>query len=333
MVFILSFLLLVSFLLLLRYGRSEKKDFPYGLILVLVTVSALRPDSMPDFSNYFDFFSYTEGESHFEYLFVLFSDFFKKYFNSFRLFLFFVALISVLPKIAFIKKYSPLFWGSVAIYISNIYVLHDLIAIRAGIASGILLWSIHFAIKREFLKYIIVIFIASLFHTSSWVFLPLWFLITNKDYSQHFLIALLIAYIYALSGGGGGYLVERITSVNIQNLWQYYLSTTDYNINLVSVKVLMRVLICVLLLFGIKKRKIDKESWGFIYIYVFSTVLFFLLADVPVLCVRLSELIQVVEILAIVYISRLFKSRTLGYFVLLLICSATLFLNAYTGLL
>ena len=59
------------------------------------------------------------------------------------------------------------------VYISNIFVLHDMIQIRAAVASGMLLLAVFYKVRSQFIPFIVTTIIAFLFHYSAILILPI----------------------------------------------------------------------------------------------------------------------------------------------------------------
>lgn len=75
-------------------------------------------------------------------------------------------------KVSLIKKISPYYYLSLAAYLSYEFINQEMIAIRAGVAIGFLLYSIYFIHQKRRGMYFLCIICATLFHYSAIVFLP-----------------------------------------------------------------------------------------------------------------------------------------------------------------
>lgn len=90
------------------------------------------------------------------------------------------AFLSVPTKLYAIRKISPIIFLPLLIYISNIYILHDLTQIRAAVASGFFLISIYYlSIGNKRFAFVLIL-VAIFFHYSSLSLLPLLFLSNQK---------------------------------------------------------------------------------------------------------------------------------------------------------
>ena len=97
-------------------------------------------------------------------------------------------------KTELIKKISPYYYLSLVSYISYEFINQELIAIRVGVAIAFVLYSILFIYKGKPLKFILLIVIASLFHYSAFVCMPLYFL--RKISNRKRLLFLIISFLF-----------------------------------------------------------------------------------------------------------------------------------------
>ncbi len=104
------------------------------------------------------------------------------FFND-TLFLILIACLIYIPVFIFINDYSKQSLISVLIYFSFGMFEYSLGIFRQMIAISICLMAFRYILKNDFLKFFLVILIASLFHTTSLVMIPL-FLISKIDLSK-----------------------------------------------------------------------------------------------------------------------------------------------------
>lgn len=100
--------------------------------------------------------------------------------NEYYWYLFIMALITVILMILAIRKYSIDYLLSIYIYITFGFYTFLFNTVRQAIALAILFYGVKFFLEKKLLKYILVVFIASLFHISAWVMLPFYFFIHFK---------------------------------------------------------------------------------------------------------------------------------------------------------
>ena len=313
MVAYLSFIYILFVCLFLFWKRDQfLTRYMIGFLIfawiVLSLVAALRPESMADRSGYYDFWR-NLGSDRIEQGFVLLKNLVQYFTDNFNVFLFCSAALSIGIKIFAICKFTSLIWGSLLIYISNIFILHDMIQMRCAIASGLLLFAVYSLEKKKIVFFFIISIIAYLFHYSSLAIFPLLF-IDRVRYQKVLYIALIgLSYLFA-----GALPIELLISYipidGIHNLWIAYSNTVGEEVNIFNSVQITRVILCIL--FIINLEKISVYNHGVILltkIYAISLSLFVLLSSVPVLAFRISELYQVVEIILIPMIVYAFKGN------------------------
>ena len=162
-------------------------------LVVLVIIAICRPSKMADYSSYvrivqeFDTARYEPATILINYIVHL---------STIPVFLFFLiyAFFGIGLKLYAIKSISPLFFGGVIVYLSNFYVLHDLIQIRAAVASGCILIMIKHSVEREAKKFVIYYMLAVLFHYSALIGGIIWFLNSNNTRRWWYMFALFACY-------------------------------------------------------------------------------------------------------------------------------------------
>lgn len=300
---IILFFCFSAVMMFISSPRQKRHKNIWLYVVILSLVAAFRPDTMPDYENYHDFFVYQSSE-RMEVGFTYYVEFFKSIISS-PIFLFWiVALLSIGLKITAINALSPFFWGSILVFISRFFVLHDMIQIRAAVASGLVLWSTKYLYNRDFKRFVLVVALAALFHTSALAIIPFWFLSPKHINTKLYFLLLPLAYVLALSGVTLGHFVELIPIERVQQGWKMYqLAMEDgvgTTINIFNTSQLFRCAFAVILIWGIKRLSIYvPQTIIWLKIYVAALVVLILFSDVPVLAFRLNELLQVVEILLI----------------------------------
>lgn len=274
---------------------KKKKPILFFTIVILTFIAAFRPEDMADRENYLDFWNDWGGE-RFEIGFTFLSELIRKISDSFYWFLFFFAFFSISLKINAICKITTLIWGSIILYLSNIFILHDMIQMRCAIASGFLLHAVYYIGMRNLKKFLLVSFFAMLFHYSAIIVLPLWFLNIHKPHKYFYIGLIFISYIL-----GGIIPIETIIGYipieGIQNLWDMYETTVDSEINIFNAMQLGRTLIVIYLLLTIDRISLyNPFAILLVQIYAISVIALVLLSSVPVVAFRVSELYQIVEI-------------------------------------
>lgn len=209
-----------------------------------------------------------------------------------------IATIGISLKVSFIKKYSPVVWGSMLVYLSYLYVAQDLIAIRSACASAMLLPILESSAQRDFKRALLFCLAAACFHTTALVFLPLVLLNKDKGYRWFYIGCVILSYYLASREIFLGKLVALLEFKNAENHYAFYSLGDSVNIfNLIQI---FRLLICLLSWIFYKKMH-AKYPQMLLYLkaYTIGIVLFVLFSDIISIAIRLQELFLVVEIILI----------------------------------
>ncbi len=216
-------------------GRSQQKLFLKVSFAIIYVFLALRYDYGNDYNSYLEEFvalntgnlrSLFDGSSHFEAGWIFLCYLFRP--MGFFALVAVVSLFNCFVCYRFINKYVPAsyYWFGVARYIYYPpLMLMSASAIRQSIAVSLFMLSIDYLCKRQILRYIFIIMIASLFHSSALVLIPVCFLsvvrraITNAA-AIVLLIAMVLLYIY------GNALLPNLQGI-IANVSERYNVYTD----------------------------------------------------------------------------------------------------------
>lgn len=258
-------------------------------------IAAFRPN-MADRANYLLFWEGLIGDMY-EPGFKFIASFLKELNANFYTFLFVSAALSIGLKLVAICRISFLVWGSLLIYLSNIFILHDMIQMRCAIASGLLLLALYYVRENGLKHFLFISLLALFFHYSAIIILPLWFL--NKQKPRKFLfIGLIIGAYLVRTTFSLGQSVQYLPIEEVQSRWILYANSLDMEINIFNALQLSRVFICIVLFLAIDKiYKKNNLAILLCKIYALSIAAFVLFSDFPVLAFRISEFYQVIEII------------------------------------
>jgi len=258
--------------------------------------------------------------------------------NVHTFFLIFAAL-GVSIKFLAIKRLSKLPWLSVIAYLSMYFILHEMTQIRVGVAAGIFLLSIPDIYNRNFKKFIKKALLASLFHYSAIIVVPLYFLNPRKIGKIYFLLpitGLLFAYFdlsKMLLTNFVGALPEFLAyKVNI------YLSLLELgeHSEINTFNVYYSFLLLIVSYFSLFRNTMDKTkfSYDILFIKILSIMLFmfYFFSAMPVFAFRISEFLGVISIILLPNLVMYFKQKEIPLLLISLYfafyCSRTIkFLN------
>lgn len=230
-------------------------------------------------------------------------------------------ILSVSARFLYIIKYSEYIWGMLLVYMSNVLVTQDMIAIRAAVASSIIFFAIDYKFKKDWKKSLICLFFAVFFHYSAIACLVLFLLNPHKHYRWLYLSALIISHVMAYYGFNLNQYLGLIATVEAgEVLYNMYENSTELNVfNLLQIG---HVLVCCFLwLFVGRIRKQEERCVIYLKLYTIGLCTVPLLAGMIAVATRLSELFLTVEIILIpIGFFAVFRNRVFGRLALLFYC-------------
>lgn len=201
-IYVMLLLLVISlsiFISSLKIDRYMKREYFLKIIfLVIFLIYSLRSSSVGrDLFGYKQMYLITSVKEWSDYSYIYFEKgyiFLMKICNfiglSFQGFLMIVNFLILIPIYIFIRKYSKYPFLSVIMYICYMFFEFNLTGIRQAIASSIVLFGIIVLIeskKYRLLKYIVIIYLSTLFHKGAFVgflYIPFHFINDLKKYTS-----------------------------------------------------------------------------------------------------------------------------------------------------
>lgn len=164
----------------------------WGVGAALILLAAFRPLGIDNDSETYDmyFCDYDNPlyENFVEYSFLFLSRILYNIFHNVHSIFLLYAVFGVGLKFVAIRRLTPLAFLAVAIYLGHYYILHELTQIRAGIASGLLLLAIKPMADGRRLEALLWMLIALVFHYSAAILFPL-LLLSNRQMTPKWRIA------------------------------------------------------------------------------------------------------------------------------------------------
>ena len=193
--YIINLLIVFAIFLVTRAIKDKekgKKIFLYLSFLELFLFLALRGlDVGADLRAYFnlydncnlysltDVFKFRYEKGYIFYTYVI-----ANFINNKQWFLVITAFISLIGPLFAIKRYSKNYYLSVFVYITFQFYVYNFYILRQVMALSIVLLSIKFIEERKFIKFLLLVILATLFHTSAILFIAVYFIskikINNK---------------------------------------------------------------------------------------------------------------------------------------------------------
>lgn len=326
------FFLIIIFGSVFKYKLTKKSAWLFFLLwFVLFFLAAFRAEGVDnDYANYLmtikDKWGITEPS------FYMISYVCYDLLGSTKLVFVVYALLSVSLLFLSLKKLTPFFFLSLAIYFSTSYVVHDLNAIRAGVAVGFTFFAINYWIENKIWKTFFFLALATFFHISFAMFFIFYFLLKdNKKYLTFFTLLVPIAYVIYFIKIDALSLLLMIPIPQVQSMalayneWNKDLVST---VNVFSVLVLIKLLIFITL--TIFKEPLSNKFKGFyLYYKMYSLGLFMLifLAALPGAAFRVSDMLWISECVLLPMLVVLINPRWVVTILIIFLCLFMVWLN------
>ena len=94
-----------------------------------------------------------------------------------------------------VEKYSPLPIFSLLVYYTFFFFIFDLSGLRQGLAIQLFFFSLRYLEKKNFLKYILTILLATSVHWTSILLVPMYFILNRKASIRNVVIVIIISTI------------------------------------------------------------------------------------------------------------------------------------------
>lgn len=301
------FLLISTVYLLEDYLGSYKKYVYITIGAVLIALAATRVvGNDRDSENYEYTYKYTNdpvNEKTVEFSFLWIAGLLNSVTDDVHAIFLVFALISIPLKLFSITKLSPVWFSSLAIYLSNYYILHELTQIRAGVAAAFFLLAIYWYVNKHTGKAALFITLAVFFHYSSVILFPL-LLISREgmDFKWKIIWGAVIPVAYLLHFMHIG--LTTIPLPYISDKIEIYTEMRDRGImgdeaiNVFNAVFLIKVMVFYYLWYFQETITYVNKAFPFMLkVYCISLFSFIVLADMPVFAFRISEIFGIVEII------------------------------------
>ncbi|MDD4968795.1 MAG: EpsG family protein [Paludibacter sp.] len=311
--FTLIFLSVFSMYELHRLGNTKNEIGIVLCFLLILILGGLRFQVGTDWNTYNNIFRGTQTftdvlHSQREKLFMTFLFFSKRIYNNYSFFIFSFFAISFSLKFQFIKKYSSDIFLSLIIYFFTLFIIYDINQIRQGMALAFVLLSTSAILDRKIFRFIILIFIASLFHLSAIVFIPAYWISKIRISPKTIFIVLGLSLSFSLTISAiieNSSIVQALLKTETFSHYSTYINNANFikELSILSIGVMQRILIFLLFLFYFDNIK-AKENLKYLLLngYFISIVIFIFLSFSAELAARLSFYYKALEILIVPYI-------------------------------
>jgi len=230
-----------------------------------------------------------------------------------------------------LKRLTPKFEIALILLIVFYYFTRDMGIIRQAISTSITVFSIITIYERKFLKFSSLILIASLFHISSLVFLPAYFIGQIKISKSGLFFLLFVGFL------------SSFIPTNIKNSFFSFLTFTDLPflndpvfgtpISFFSLTFIRRLIPAILIFIFYDKITANiKNSLKIINLYIFGLFFSIVFIDLAIYITRLFIFYLILDVLIYSYIFVIIKFKTIKFIYglfLLLVC--IIFILNYMG--
>jgi len=319
---------LIGSLLVIVEGLTKNKKFSIAgarfFLVLLLLLAGLRHEVGTDWYNYVDFYNGVVPSSiELGYKYV--NDIFKSLEIHYNIFLIFLNSISLTLFLLFLRKNTPLLIIGFLIYFSDLFLYLNLSGIRQAIALSLTSFSINYIIRKDFLKFLLIVIIASSFHLTALLFIIAYFLPKNRIDKSSILKLSLFAIIGIVFME---IILEFLINTGIKNAEFYILfdeKPTNLN-NLFLIGVAKRLVpIFLLVLFGYKWIR-TQNSTLFINLYLVGLIIYILTYKIsPNIGVRLSAYFTITELIIIPNILYVLRDKINRILVLSIIIGITFY--------
>jgi transmembrane protein EpsG len=276
LVFYVQTIIVYIFSLYARLSLNRNRVIRFAcisfVIVVLVLVSGLR-SGIGDTGDYVHLYKLIGPEyvssGGYEPGFILFFRVLKIISDNPQFMIFVTSVIINVAIIWAISKYPGYFELSTFLYITSGYYLVTMNGIRQSIAAAVLFACTHFIIKGKFKSFTAAVLLASTFHTSAVILIPVYFVARNEAWSKKickYIIVLLIALIFFQP------IMDYVFTLLGDSKYGAYKDFNEGGANIIRVAIYA----VPVFLSYIKRRQI-KEQWPESDVFVNITLLNFLI--------------------------------------------------------
>lgn len=316
-IFIISIVSVFSFFDEIKISRNSKHFLIWSVLIILIIFAGTRYetgndwieytkvfDRVPEISDlirnplYFSMFRMEPG-------YILLNSLVKSLGGQIDEVFLISAIFTIVVLFISLKHYSVFCFVAVLLYMRYGYLQTNTMFVRQGIAISLFMYSIKYIECKSFLKYSGFNLIGSLFHTSTVIVFPLYFLFKRKYKNRTILLGVIIAIVLSsiniipyLLFFAPDFIKASLIGYSESEIWGDM--TGRFNIALIE-KILL-VVIC--LRYREKFNSIPYFNL-FFNIFVFSIICYYAFFQMYVFQQRLSMLFQMSSIIIWIYFIRL----------------------------
>lgn len=339
-------ILLMSLCQIIRQLKSLRLVFVLAAFLLLWLFAGLRYptvgvdgwgyvrafERIPDLYFWFNGdFAYRYLDWYMEFNYVFLNGFIKLFTNNYTVLFLSIAFLAIGLNIFNYYKYSKYTLLTILLYFSHTFLYRDIGQIRAGIACAIGLFLVSQIHKKQHIRIVMTIFMASLFHMAALSLLLVYFFSFFELTRKRLVLAILFSLI--IGAGGTKAYVESVSpylGTNISRKLSNHLSTerfsTDLGVfNITNVKNLF--LLFLLLLFWMPLSRALPYFKTVALFLVLATCWRIAFNDFATLAGRVATFYSIVEVLFLSGLLSVVKQKVFVAFCIVLYAFFIFYLN------
>jgi hypothetical protein len=179
-----------------KLKKSNERMILIFLVCIIIFFIGPRYKTGLDWLSYLHYFNSVLDTkvSDFEYGYRILNVTFRRLFDSYFILQFAVTCFFVIASYRFVKKYSS--FPIISLYLLVVFFTFNVLMsiVRQSLAMGIILYSTKYIINRKPFKFLLTILIASMFHVSAVLTIPLYIL--NRNIGKAFPIFCIVIALY-----------------------------------------------------------------------------------------------------------------------------------------
>jgi hypothetical protein len=298
--------------------------FPVALFLTVI--GAFRYKNSGDWTSYEDIFNAINRTGNIfagiEPGFGALCLFFGKH-GTYRLMLFFMAIISIPWKLHFIGKESDRVFLSVLIYFTSIYIGSEFVNIRQSMAFCFTLLAFNLAYKNYFFRFLAAALFAFSFHYTAIIVFPFYFLIRFRITSTRIIILLLISVAFSFSLYPLIGLTAKLLSIPYLHekytLYSWRDANTVDTINQIMAISLVKIPVIIFYCCHKSRLLYGKRQELFFKLYVWGYAIVLAVSQASATLIRFAQYFEIYEIILIPNMAKAFKKNEQFIFCVLFI--------------
>ena len=332
--YIIFFLILFTVLVEISQNRKKIKNqtnsvIYISFILLLLLLSSIRWENGTDWDSYLRIWEIYDSPTfigEMEIGFIFLTSLNHWFINHYTFHLCIMAIICIIPVSIINYKYSP--YPLFSLFIWYVCNFAHIFNVRQTIAISIIFCTIPFILKRRRNKYILLIILATLFHKTAIIALPIYWLWNIKLKKNQYVIIILVCSLVSIYLSNLFSIILRTLGGGIfETQLNYYLNegSNTFGQEFSPIQILVRGIInrSFILIIGLylldKIRKKSVFINGIVNMYFTGTIMFILFTPLSVALNRLGSYYDFFQILLIpsIFIYKMKKELRLSFFFIL----------------